>query len=149
MTIVAWDGKIIASDKLCSTIDLNRTVTKIWKITDDLIISITGSLGQGLILRDWYVGGAIPEKWPKFQETDDWTRLIVVDHGNVGIYEQYPEKLINEDPFDAWGSGRDYAIGAMAAGCNAIEAVKIANQFNIYCGNGIDWFSIANPLDIN
>lgn len=42
----------------------------------------------------------------------------------------------------AWGSGRDYAMGAMARGANAKEAAEIAMRFDNGCGMGIDVVSV-------
>jgi ATP-dependent protease HslVU (ClpYQ) peptidase subunit len=51
-------------------------------------------------------------------------------------------RQVVEDPFMAWGSGRDFALGAMAMGATAREAVAVACRFNVYCGNGIDAFDL-------
>lgn len=40
-------------------------------------------------------------------------------------------------PFHAWGTGMDLAMGAMAAGATAEEAVKIAAQYDCYTGGEI------------
>lgn len=44
---------------------------------------------------------------------------------------------------DAIGSGEEYAIGAMDAGCSAREAVKIAAGRDIYTGGRIRVFKIG------
>jgi hypothetical protein len=87
----------------------------------------------------WYEAGADPADFPKCQEDkDDWARLIVVADGRVMVYERHPIAFPVEDPFMAWGSGRDYAMGAMARGATAREAVEIAMRFDHHCGMGID-----------
>lgn len=47
-------------------------------------------------------------------------------------------------PFWAAGSGADYAMGAMAAGKDAKEAVEIACRFDINCGLGVDVLMAEN-----
>ncbi len=42
------------------------------------------------------------------------------------------------DPFAAIGSGSGIALGAMAAGKTAAEAVEIAARFDSGTGNGVD-----------
>jgi ATP-dependent protease HslVU (ClpYQ) peptidase subunit len=46
------------------------------------------------------------------------------------------------DPFCAIGSGRDFAMGAMAMGASPKEAVKIAMTKDIYSGMGVKGFRI-------
>jgi ATP-dependent protease HslVU (ClpYQ) peptidase subunit len=43
-----------------------------------------------------------------------------------------------EDPFIAFGAGRDYAMAAMHLGCDAHRAVEVACVFDTGCGMGID-----------
>ena len=50
-----------------------------------------------------------------------------------------------EGPFCAIGSGRDFALAAMALGHSAIEAVTVAGRFDTASGNGFD----ALPLTAN
>jgi hypothetical protein len=38
----------------------------------------------------------------------------------------------------AWGIGCDFALGAMAMGADAVQAVEITNKFSIHCGMGVD-----------
>lgn len=53
-------------------------------------------------------------------------------------YEREPHPFEIEEPFYAFGSGMDIAIGALAMGANAIKAVEIASRYSSHCGNGID-----------
>jgi ATP-dependent protease HslVU (ClpYQ) peptidase subunit len=41
----------------------------------------------------------------------------------------------------AWGSGGDYALGALSAGANAHDAVQIACHYSASCGGTIHVFS--------
>ena len=52
-----------------------------------------------------------------------------------------------EDRFHAWGSGRDFAMGAMQVGVDAVEAVRVANRHCVSCGNGIDHFDLTDKAD--
>lgn len=44
------------------------------------------------------------------------------------------------DRFMAWGSGRDFAMGAMEMGASAYRAVEVAIRHSTGCGYGIDLF---------
>lgn len=94
----------------------------------------------------WFEEGADREKWPKCQDKDDtWCRLIVVNGLGAFFYERLPVEIRVEDSFMAWGSGRDFALGAMACGKSACEAVEVACKFDTGCGNGIDAIVLDAP----
>jgi hypothetical protein len=90
-------------------------------------------------MAQWWVSGARPDTFPAIQRTDDWARLIVFADGHPPlVYEVAPRPTVHYGPFGAWGSGRDFAIGAMAAGADAAAAVRAAIQFDTNCGGEID-----------
>lgn len=139
MTIIAWDGKMLAADKQSTSSGLRSTVTKIRRAQSGALIGWTGTQDAGILMADWYEAGAILEKLPKSQaDKEDWSALIVIDGGRVLRYEQWGVPFVIEDAFIAFGSGRDYAMGAMARGATAREAVAIACRFDNGCGMGID-----------
>lgn len=143
MSVIAWDGKTIAADKRAVSEGLQRTTTKLY-IHNNSVLGFVGSQAHGLALVDWYKNGADVTKYPEFQKTEDWTRLIVAEYCMCKTYEQTPYPLTVEDTRSAWGSGRDYALGAMYAGKNAEEAVRVASFYDINCGNGITIFNLKD-----
>ena len=140
MTAIVWDGTTLAADKRGCEQNLARTVTKLHRAQNGNLLGFCGILEQGLHLVDWYNAGADPAEWPAFQTApgDDWTVLVVVTPTGVFTYGKLPIRRPLEDPFMAWGSGRELAIGAMAAGADARTAVEIAARFDTGVGNGID-----------
>lgn len=141
MTVIAWDGKSIAADKQATNIDMRATTTKLKRLESGIVLGWTGGWDYALALVEWFEG---KREWPKFQEDKDkWSRLIVVENGIARMYEQETVPLIVEDPFMAWGSGRDFAMGAMAMGATAKEAVEVANRFCTSCGLGVDVIECA------
>ena len=86
----------------------------------------------------WYREGADVLRWPKFQDTDAWIVLIVATKHGAFYYENQPVPIPVECPYQAWGSGRDYAIGALDMGACAVRAVEAACKHDAGCGNGID-----------
>jgi hypothetical protein len=42
--------------------------------------------------------------------------------------------------FSAWGSGSEFAIGAMEMGATAIQAVQATSKHCVSCGFGVDFF---------
>lgn len=151
MSVIAWDGKSFAADRQGSNGELRFVAPKLKREVygkedreEIAILAMTGNQASGLLLMRWWLDGADPKDWPASQRSEDWARLIVwTRYRGVATFEKDPVAILVEDPFMAWGSGRDYALGAMARGATAREAVEIACRFSIYCGLGIDEFSIA------
>lgn len=144
MSTVAWDGKILAADKQATVAELARSCSKIRKLPNGDILAVTGTLGPCLIMMQWYEDGADISTYPPCQkEKDDWGRLIVAKPtGEILEYEQYPVVMMPDPGKHAWGSGRDYALGAMAMGANAIQAVEIASRFDVNTGCGLEFYEI-------
>lgn len=139
MSVVAWDGKTLSADKQATSSGLKSTVTKIRRAKDGSLLAWVGCQNTGVIMADWYDDGADLEKWPKCQENkDDWAVLVIVRNGALSVYEQWPKEIFFEDPIKAFGSGRDYALGAMAMGADSRKAVEIAMRFESGCGMGVD-----------
>lgn len=137
MSVVAYDGRTLAADCQATNVDMRTRVSKMLK-TPRAVLAWVGDHERGLVLADWYCNGAKPEDWPAFQRTDKWCRLVAMTPTGLYEYEQEPFAQRVTDRHFACGSGRDYAIGAMAAGASAVRAVEIASQYNVYCGMGVE-----------
>lgn len=137
MSVIAYDGKTLASD--CMGVISGRMVTAHKMIKKDcgIVLAWTGIQEHGMGMAEWYIEGCNIDKFPKFQEGDDWVRLLVYDNGILGYYEQYPILQVVNDKIAAWGCGGDYAMGAMTAGKTAVEAAEIACELSPYCGKGV------------
>lgn len=142
MSIIAFDGYTIAADKQATCGELRTTATKLKKLKSGEIVGFTGALDKGVELCRWYESGAKHDDYPKFQEGDEWTRLVVVKKGKMFIYEQTPTAIEIVDEKVAFGGGRDFAIGAMDMGADAIDAVNVASKFCVTCGMGVDSFVV-------
>lgn len=140
MSTICYDGKIIASDRQGTLNDTIITVTKLHKC-GDIVYGIVGSIEQGLAMMEWHIEGAEKENFPK-DEHETYTTLIVATKSEVGYYQRLPFFQKVYDKVMAWGSGTDFALGAMRKGATAIEAVEIAIELDIYSGIGIDHYEI-------
>lgn len=138
MTVIAWDGTYLAADRQATLSECRREVKKIFRLKNGDLASFCGIESGARELLSWYENGADQGRYPPLQSTSDWVRLVLVTKKGVFEYEQRPIPSLVKDPFFAWGSGRDFALGALAAGSSASEAVKIASRFNIHCGLGVD-----------
>jgi ATP-dependent protease HslVU (ClpYQ) peptidase subunit len=142
MSVVAWDGKILAADKMATCSGQIQTITKIKKLDNGEIVAWAGRQSYALAFLDWYVNGADKENFPEVQRTEDWTCFVIASKDGVKFYEQDYIPIEIQDDFIAFGSGRDYAMAAMAMGATAIKAVEIASQFSDSCGLGVDWYDV-------
>lgn len=146
MTVIAWDGRTLAADRQATNCSMKFAVTKLTRFKDGSVAAATGSAAAGNIMRQWYEDGADLTKYPECQKGDDWARLIVAKpDGIVWYYENLPAAIKSEQTPAAWGSGRDFAIGAMLAGADAARAVEITNMVSTDCGLGVDSASPAAP----
>ena len=133
MTTIAWDGKIVAADSRLSGAwydDRRGGACKIAKIESgryaNHVIALAGRASMGLrVLRLLGEGIALSA----FDIPVD-AELSYVLFSPVGDHVEFcvqgdPFPLAGFAPF-ALGSGQTFAMGAMFAGANAIEAVRIA-----------------------
>lgn len=144
MTVIIWDGKKLAADKRAVQSDLIRTVTKIRKIRGHLC-GIAGDWDYGQEVFAWFENGADPASLPPFfRDKQDWVAFVTITpEGRVLKYERSPYPIdftesVEREGFFAFGSGRDFAVGAMGAGATIEQAVEIASRYCISCGNGVD-----------
>lgn len=147
MSVVVWDGQTLAADQRLTAGERFYTVPgcKIWRAADALC-AVTGDIAAGAVMRRWWSEGADLDKFPASQAAADrWCRLIVVPLTRLHVltYEQEPVPLVWPfDKPDAWGSGRDFALGALACGANARQAVAAAIALCITCGGDPDALGI-------
>lgn len=140
MTVIAWDGKTLAADRQATNSGMRYAATKLFRLSDGSVAAGTGTLAAVLVMKAWYEAGADATKYPECQKSnDDWCRLVVAKpDGSVFYYEGLPVAIPSESVPAAWGSGRDFAMGAMLAGADARRAVEITGMVSTDCGLGID-----------
>jgi hypothetical protein len=140
MTVVAWDGKTLASDRRCSQGGLIVEVTKLYKV-GDLIMAGAGNTDMINEMIMWFVSGATPETFPEVQRNvqECCAILAVGSDSKAMLYQSSPYPVhIESKPF-AIGMGRDFAVMAMHLGKTAKEAVELTALFCSDCGNGVDF----------
>lgn len=142
MTVIAYRDGVIAADRMSTNSGWKRAVTKLIR-HGDVVYGITGYIVHLDALIAWHRAGAYPGDYPKFQETNNFSRLVVARKGSLFAYEDTPFPIdYSNDRFVAFGSGRDFAIGAMECDAGAVKAVSVACTHSDSCGMGIDVFDL-------
>jgi hypothetical protein len=136
MTVIAWDGKTLASDKAAVDSGTIRTLTKIKRAPGGELLAAAGISHITERLFVWYAAGADPEKYPDPEAKCSF--LVIKADGAKLLFDGGPFPDVYEDGFIAIGSGRAFAIGAMAMGADARRAVEIASHWAEGCGRGVD-----------
>lgn len=143
MTIVVWDGKTLAADKMGTIAGAPYTVTKLVRLKD-MLIGISGHLGHGLAMCAWLDSGGNPADFPdaKGPSNDNNSNsgylLVVHRNGRLERYEGTPHPIIISDSYHVLGSARDFALAALHLGKDAVGAVEVACLLSTECGRGID-----------
>lgn len=104
------------------------------RLADDTLIGASSTVvgGAGWAM-DWYAAGA-PAKAGEAELLPDTFQLLVAKPDGSVYYAKDHGALTGplEGPFFATGSGEDYALGAMAAGCDAVTAVRHTCSLDVW-----------------
>lgn len=134
MTTIAWRDGILAADKKASEGDTGHRVTKLHR-TKTHAIATAGGFGVGLLFVKWF-----PKQEGECPLDDCTTALVMnLDTGQCWSWEEDGIPIPIEDKFTAIGTGQQFALGAMAFGATAVEAVEIANEWDNNSGLGINY----------
>lgn len=138
MTVIAWDGKTLAADKMSCSVGYGYTVTKVHRLADGSIAALAGDGDGAMALLHWLNSERDPDKYPPAQKDNDTSGLVVQRSGVVWSYGKtpYPQRI--ECSLYAMGHGRDFALAAMHCGRSAREAVELTCKLDVYCGKGVD-----------
>lgn len=137
MTVIAWDGRTLAADRMIVDGYTKQVGTKIHKINGELF-GASGCWSTGMARMDWVRAGMNPADYPRVPE-DEFGRLLrVTADRRIMLYTVNGLPMQYESPFYAIGSGSDFALAAMYLGHTARQAVHVACELSSECGMGID-----------
>ena len=143
MTTIAWDGSTLAGDRRGNSCGLAYEVTKVRRTADGRLLGFTGEIGLGTLMLDWLDKGGTR---PAAQDSDRWVTVLEIDPDGTCWCHGRDTRWKVEQPFFAIGSGRDFALAAMALGRGAAEAVEVAARFDTGTGNGVDALTLTATL---
>jgi ATP-dependent protease HslVU (ClpYQ) peptidase subunit len=148
MTVIAWDGKTLASDKQATEGGTRHTTTKIKRIEKGkfkgYLMAGAGCTSQANQMMAWFELGADPSVFPKYQDTDDLSAqlLVIAPTKEILRFDFNPLPSVFFDEVYAMGNGREVALGAMAMGADAKRAVEVASGICEGCGQGVDFLDL-------
>lgn len=146
MTVIVFDGRTLAADKLACYGNTCNAVTKIAR-HGNLLMGGAGEFAFVQAMFEWVRSGRAVESFPKSQsDKDDWQPLLVIEaDGSPSLYERTPYPVRYEQKVAAIGSGKEFARAALWCGKSAREAVECANALCSDCGLGVDTLDWIEP----
>ena len=137
MTVIAWKDGIIAADRAVGVGELLLEVAKLRRV-GNVVLAACGPADFGEAMIEWYERGCLREEFPQTQKQEDFAILVAASPAGVSLFYQTQHAVRRAADWSAVGSGAELAIGAMAAGASAVEAVQIAITYSRSCGFGVD-----------
>jgi len=136
MTIIAYRNKILACDSKVSSGSAHWAAMKKIKKIKGWLIGAAGDLDAVSMFLQKFNPETIKDNKHPLVGLPNTLEAIIVDPTGVIYYMENSGMLsaITTDGFIAIGSGCEAAMGAMAAGATAREAVKIAIKYGEDCG---------------
>jgi ATP-dependent protease HslVU (ClpYQ) peptidase subunit len=138
MTTVAYDGKYIAADKMGNDNGLAVVTKKLHQLEDGRILAFAGSFNAALMVID-YLNGYGAEPGP--EDLEEFSAIIIDYDGTAKLMQCSLQTIEIYNPH-AIGSGRDFALAGMALGLSPVDAVKLAMDFDINTGIGVEAYEI-------
>lgn len=145
MTTIAYKDGLMAADTMMTRGD--ECVVGAVKIfqTSQFLVGMSGSMSNFLPLQGLFeeyesrlFKGS--DLWQVWKDAPDYgggfCALIVDEDGDIWNAIDGPPVLV-PSAFDAIGTGSSYAMGAMAAGLSAADAVEIAMKFDCNTGGNV------------
>lgn len=145
MTVIAYKGGIIAADGRETWEDGGIGLCeKLFRIPKGPhkghIVGTQGASSPGMVFVDWYTDPK-SEK-PKIQFEEEAFLCMVLRPDGVFIVDDHCRLIRCIEPVVAIGAGAPVALGAMAAGATAVQAVRIACKYNNLCGPPVKWMTL-------
>lgn len=134
MTTIAYKDGIVAFDSYVTTGDMvvDFNCNKSQKHKGVMFVFAGDTRHETNLIEAWFDNS---------NQLDSNAQAFVIEKGRVYHigFDSECSLLIEEitEPCFAIGSGQRFALGAMDAGCNAVEAVKIACNRDIYSGGRV------------
>jgi uncharacterized protein YoaH (UPF0181 family) len=137
MTVIAWDGKTLASDSMMTDDCGVTSVTKIWRLKDGRLFGGAGSAGYVALVRDWLMTGGNLKTRPDCARYEHaYFGGILIQHGECLALDGYLSTMKITAPHYAIGSGAAQVNALMASGMTSEQAVRTVIEKQLADGVG-------------
>ena len=126
MTVIAWDGKTLATDRMANDGSQKWESSKAWYSKrykeDECIITGTGLLAHIIQMKAWYIQGGDVDSFrdlPCNRVAYSTSQLIVVRREGLYVFEGH-HPVLRKEEFCAFGDGKEIAMGALAMGATCL-----------------------------
>lgn len=139
MTVIIWDGKTLAADRMASDnyVKINAS-TKISRVRGHLVAA-AGPAATSREMLAWFIAGAIPAEFPpSLRDLSNIDMLVITPQSEILLYQNTPYPIKMEGSVYALGCGKEAALAVVMLGYDALKAVEIASRICDGCGNGAD-----------
>lgn len=126
MTTVAWRGSVLATDSALTCGNMQGKFTKLLKMRG-MAYGFCGDADQ--VVRTIALL-SMNTPYTELKKVKGDIGILVLTTDGCLMMDNDMQPIPVENEFWAMGSGAEYAMGAMAAGKNAKQAVEIACQFD-------------------
>lgn len=141
MTTIAYrDGVMAADTALTHNGVWEGKSVKIGTTSDGRVVGIAGAPGMMKPFIDWLQFGGDA---PAYDRDDHFFAIVAYADGAASLYDRFMSEIKMSEPFHAIGSGKEIAIGAMAAGASAEDAVRIACIYDAYSAEPVRTVTVA------
>lgn len=150
LTTIAYRQGVLAADTRGTDDSYHPGIyrcEKLFRAGGD-VIATAGDDTTGMLFVDWYGSRALGKRpKPPSRLVDGEADFCCLVMTEVGLfwYDKWcrPNKVLDE--FYAIGSGAAYAMGAMAHGAGALEAVQTAARWDPYTGGEVETMMLVCP----
>lgn len=109
---------------------------KLFESPDGALIGVAGSMNDALLFVEWYQAGADRTQRPVW-ESDEFEALVLNEAGLARWNKDCMRLPVKGRQFYAIGSGGYAAMGAIYAGADLVEAIKIAAKCDLGTGGQV------------
>lgn len=127
MTVVAYRAGVLAADTMAIHNEHIKVLNspKVFKRRGCLCAAAGDLVPPNPLLAKWFFAVEGDEKRPAYHGMK-FDLIVITPEGQIQLWDQRGEPEILDVPFYAIGSGKEFAMGAMAMGASAVEAVRVA-----------------------
>jgi ATP-dependent protease HslVU (ClpYQ) peptidase subunit len=132
MTTIAFRDGVMAGDRAvkAGNVFIHDTTKVVRRPLDGALCGTCGMSALGAEFRRWFLAGEQGDRPNMGEGDEDIQAMIARADGKIEMHDRLGWSLC-ESEFVALGSGQELALGAMAMGASAMQAVEVAARFGV------------------